>query len=117
MAIGVVILDGAERQEIGEYLGMGTNNIAELTAIGRVLDAVPADQRGRPLRIHADSAYAIGVVSGKFRAKANVALVEKLREKARAFPRLRFVKVEGHAGVAENERCDQLARAAIARRR
>jgi len=32
------------------------------------------------------------------------------------FKRLVFVKVEGHAGVAENERCDELARAAVARR-
>jgi ribonuclease HI len=28
-----------------------------------------------------------------------------------------MVKVEGHAGVAENERCDLLARQAIARNR
>src|SRR5690349_17219289 len=31
MGIGVVISDGKERREISEYLGVGTNNIAELT--------------------------------------------------------------------------------------
>src|SRR5262249_5260568 len=38
MGIGVVILDRGKRREIGEYLGEGTNNIAELTAIERALD-------------------------------------------------------------------------------
>src|SRR5580692_10349535 len=31
MGIGVVVIDGATRREKGEYLGLGTNNIAELT--------------------------------------------------------------------------------------
>src|SRR5262245_63631659 len=35
MGIGVVVLDKGERKEISEYLGTGTNNIAELTAIER----------------------------------------------------------------------------------
>jgi ribonuclease HI len=61
--------------------------------------------------------YAIGVVSGEYKAKKNVELVARLRQKAQRFPFLRFVKVAGHAGVAENERCDQLASEAIARRR
>src|SRR5262245_14197759 len=33
MGIGVVVMDGKERRELSEYLGIGTNNIAELTAI------------------------------------------------------------------------------------
>ena len=69
-----------------------------------------------PIRLHVDSSYAIGVVTGNFKAKANVALVEKIRDKARRFPRLRFVKVEGHAGVPENERADRLATDAIRKR-
>ena len=35
MGIGVVVIDGGKRREKGEYLGVGTNNIAELTAIDR----------------------------------------------------------------------------------
>jgi ribonuclease HI len=117
MGIGVVIKRGPEgraRQEIGEFLGVGTNNIAELTAIERALDALAPADRDHPILLHADSSYALGVVSGEMKAKKNVELVERIREKARAFPHLRFVKVRGHAGVAENERCDALVGAAIA---
>jgi ribonuclease HI len=42
------------------------------------------------------------------------------RDQATRSPRfsdVRFVKVPGHAGVPENERCDELARTAITRRR
>ena len=114
--IGVVVLDGGKRRELSEYLGVGTNNIAELTAIERALDLIGDRHCGRPVVIHADSSYAIGLLAHGWRAKANAELVSRLRDKARRFPRLRFVKVEGHAGVPENERCDELARAAITKR-
>src|SRR5262249_21010815 len=115
MGIGAVILRGKERKEISEFLGMGTNNIAELTAIERALGTLGPGDRDRPVLVHADSSYAIGVLSGAYKAKKNVELVAAIRRKASAFPRLRFVKVAGHAGVAENERCDQLAVQAIHR--
>jgi len=120
MGIGVVVMVDGRRKEISEYLGTGTNNIAELTAIERGLEVVEelADELGAPLRerpvlVHSDSAYAIGLLSQGWKAKANTELVERLRVRARRFPRLRFVKVAGHAGVPENERCDELARAAV----
>src|SRR4051812_18768300 len=37
MGIGVVVLADGKRREHGEYLGVGTNNIAELVAIERGL--------------------------------------------------------------------------------
>jgi len=114
--IGVVILDGPERREISEYLGQGTNNIAELTAIERALEAVNPDGRARPVLVHSDSSYAIGLLSKGWKAKANTDLVTRIRGLARNFGDLRFVKVRGHSGVAENERCDELARTAITRR-
>lgn len=114
MGIGVVVMDGAERKEISEYLGIGTNNIAELTAIERALDTIA--EPGKLVLVHSDSSYAIGLLSQGWKAKANTELVERIRAKAARFPRLRFVKVEGHAGVPENERCDQLAREAVLRR-
>jgi ribonuclease HI len=118
MGIGVVIVDRGKRREIGEYLGHhGTNNIAELTAILRALESVPPDQREREVRVHADSAYAIGLLSQGWKAKANQELVAELRELAKHFPRLRLIKVKGHAGVPENERADQLATGAISERR
>ena len=117
MGIGVVILDRKDRREISEYLGQGTNNIAELTAILRALEAIPDGDRTRPVLVHSDSAYALGLLGKGWKAKKNVELVEELRRAARDFPRLRLVKVAGHAGIPENERCDQLANAAVIRRR
>ena len=123
MAIGVVVLWSTpgeaggkpQRRELGEYLGLGTNNIAELVAIERGLQvAVELDSdHQRPVRVYSDSAYSIGVVSMGWKAKANQELVARLRKLAAGFPHLTFVKVAGHAGVPENERCDELARRAI----
>jgi ribonuclease HI len=113
--LGVVVLDGADRREHSEYLGHGTNNIAELTAVLRGLDLVR--DRARPILIYTDSSYAIGVLSQGWKAKANTELVAEIRDALAGFPDVRFVKVPGHAGVPENERCDALARGAITRRR
>jgi len=77
--LGVVVIDGDTRTEISEHLGQGTNNIAELTALERVLDVVT--EVGRPLVIYTDSAYAIGVLSKGWKAKANLALIERIRER------------------------------------
>jgi ribonuclease HI len=119
MGIGVVVLAGNERREHGEYLGKGTNNIAELTAIQRGLELADelAPGRARPVRVYSDSSYAIGLLTQGWKAKANQELVADLRELLRGYRSLRMVKVEGHAGVPENERCDLLARQAIARNR
>ena len=114
MGIGVVLVAGAHRKEISEYLGVGTNNVAELTAVLRALEAVK--DRDRPVLVHSDSNYAIGVLAKGWKAKANQELVARIRAVGAAFRRLHFVKVEGHAGVPENERCDELAREAILRR-
>ncbi len=116
MGIGVVIVDRGERRELSEFLGQGTNNIAELTAIQRALESVAADARkNRPVLVHADSAYAIGLLTKDWKAKANTELVERIRALVRSFNHLTFVKVKGHAGVPENERCDELANLAVAR--
>lgn len=114
--IGVVILDDGKRREISEYLGQGTNNIAELTAIERALEALAEQDSARPVLLHSDSSYSIGLLSKGWKARANAELVARIRDLARGFRDLRFVKVKGHAGVPENERCDELARLAITRR-
>jgi ribonuclease HI len=113
MGIGVVAVDGGKRREHGEYLGVGTNNIAELTAIDRALDLAGADAGTRRLRIHTDSAYSIGVLSKGWKAKANQELIARMRRRLASLPNVEFVKVSGHSGIPENERCDQLARDAI----
>jgi ribonuclease HI len=114
MGIGMVVIDGATRREKGEYLGIGTNNIAELTAIARGVDL--AGDAGRRLRVYTDSSYAIGVLSKGWKAKANQELIAKLKRQLAPLD-VEFVKVAGHAGVPENERCDELAREAVNARR
>jgi ribonuclease HI len=109
--LGVVVIDGQSRTEISEHLGVGTNNIAELTAIGRVLDAV-ADET-RPLFIYTDSAYSIGVLVKGWKAKANVELIERLRKRLAKRPATRLVHIPGHAGIELNERADELAREGV----
>lgn len=113
--LGVVIIDGAEERELSEYLGEGTNNIAELMAIYRGLEEVK--DRKRTVFVYSDSTYAIGVLSKNWKAKANAELIEKIRRLVRQFGDLRFVKVAAHAGVVLNERVDGLARLAVSRRR
>lgn len=113
--LGVVIIDGKEMRELSEYLGQGTNNIAELTAILRGLEAV-ADRK-RPVIVYSDSQYSIGLLTQNWKAKANVELVGKLRGLVREFADLRFVKVAAHSGIPLNERVDELARGAITRSR
>jgi ribonuclease HI len=113
MGIGVVAIDGGQRRELGEYLGVGTNNIAELTAIERALDLAGRDAATRRIRIYTDSAYSIGVLSKGWKAKANQELIARIRRRLTGLPDVEFVKVSGHAGVPENERCDELARNAI----
>lgn len=113
--IGVVIVDGEAKRELSEYLGEGTNNIAELTAIYRGLEEIK--DRERSVIVYSDSSYAIGLLTQNWKPKANHELVAKLRDMTKRFPDLRFVKVAGHSGIPLNERTDELASAAISRRR
>ncbi|HEY0253941.1 MAG TPA: RNase H family protein [Kofleriaceae bacterium] len=112
-AAGVVIVDGEKHIEVSEFLGPGTNQTAELSAILIGLSRVVEQQR--PTVVYSDSAYSIGLLSQNWKAKANVELVEKLRALCRQFKELRFVKVAGHSGVPLNERTDELVGEAIRR--
>jgi len=97
--------------EISQYLGEGTNNIAELMAILLGLQAVL--DRTRAIDVMTDSSYCVGLLTKNWKAKANQELIAELRSEVATFTDLRFVKVPGHAGVPDNERADELAREAI----
>ena len=99
----------------------GTNNLGELTAILRLLQATA--ETGDELHILADSQYAINVVS-KWRLgwkkrgwtkadKKPIKNLELIQEIDRAMEgrRVTFEWVKGHAGHRMNERADDLARA------
>jgi ribonuclease HI len=104
----VAVFPDGRRIQQGEPLGMATNNIAELTAILRVLELV--DEPSSPVIIHTDSAYSIGVLSQGWKAKANKELIFKIKQHLSNMPKVTLKKVKGHAGVPENELVDDLAR-------
>lgn len=105
--IGAVLRYKGKCKEISRYLGMATNNIAELEAIKAALEAVK--NRDLPVIVFTDSSYALGLLAGGWKARENKALVQKLRDLAATFKHLKFVKVKGHAGHPDNERADYLA--------
>jgi ribonuclease HI len=109
--LGVVLLDGVARRELSEYLGRATNNIAELTAILRVAEAI-ADP-ARVVHVYTDSSYSIGVLTKGWKAKANRELVADVKDALARLANVRLHHVRGHAGVPLNERADELAREAV----
>ncbi|MEM6961259.1 MAG: RNase H family protein, partial [Myxococcota bacterium] len=109
--LGAVLLIGDQQWELSEYLGKGTNNIAELTAILRVAEA--SVTHGMHLDLYTDSSYAIGVLSKGWKAKANQSLVAETRSAIQALKSVKLHHVRGHAGVLLNERADELARSAV----
>ncbi len=94
----------------GEPLGNATNNIAELTAVLRVLDHI--GDKDAHIVIHTDSSYSIGVLCSGWKAKANQTLIATIRSALRQFKNVEFRKVKGHAGIEDNELVDKLAREA-----
>ena len=113
--IGVVLRFGKHEKEISEYIGVATNNVAELKAIQAGLSAVK--NRNVPVQIFTDSSYAYGVLVLDWKARANNELVVSIKKTMRKFKNLEIVKVRGHAGDEGNQRADLLATSAITRRK
>ncbi|MGD9134594.1 MAG: ribonuclease H [Desulfobacterales bacterium] len=109
--IGVVLRFGKYEKEISEYIGLATNNIAELRAIQAGLLAVKKTDLS--VRIFTDSRYAHGLLALGWKAKANNELVQSIKKTMKKFKNLEIVKVKGHAGDKGNERADFLATSAI----
>ena len=109
--IGVVLRSGSHKKEISEYIGLATNNIAELKAIEAGLLAVK--RTDLPVRIFTDSTYAHGVLTLGWKAKANSEMVQSIKKTMKKYKNLKIVKVKGHAGDEGNERADFLATSAV----
>lgn len=114
---------GNERELSGAEL-QTTNNRMELTAAIRGLEAL---KRPSSVRLTTDSQYLVkgvtewlpGWVRRGWKTSSgggvlNRDLWERIGELSRIH-RIQWVWVRGHAGHPENERCDRLAREAIAR--
>ena len=113
---GVVVeVPGVVRVEHGHYLGNGTNNVAELTAVLKgllyVRDALKLPPQ-TPVLVHSDSEYVIGLCTQPWNPKKNQELVSTLRDVLKTMPGVRFKHVRGHTGVEGNEAADKLAGAA-----
>ncbi len=112
---GVVMKFKEHRKEISEGFRKTTNNRMELLAVITGLEAIkPANA---PVKIYSDSKYVIDSVEKgwlwnwikkDFKGKKNKDLWLRFAEIYKKH-RVSFQWVKGHAGVEENEVCDQLA--------
>ncbi len=107
----VVALADGRSAERARFLGQGTNQRAELSALLLALEVldeldVPAAE---PVLLLTDSRYAEGLLVKGWKARANKELVARLRSAMAARPGASVRWVAGHAGVEGNERVDRLA--------
>ena len=122
---GAVIIDGDRREELSGGYKLTTNNRMEMMG---AIAALKSLENSSKVKLHSDSKYLVdAVVKGwakkwqknnwrrnkKEQAK-NIDLWQELLDLCQKHD-VEFVWVKGHAGIAENEKCDRLAVAAADR--
>ena len=120
---GTILRSGAAQKELSGFEAQTTNNRMELTA---AIAGLAALKRPCRVRLTTDSEYVKkgitewidgwvrrGWKNSQKKDVANRDLWEQLLELSRRH-QVEWCWVRGHAGHPENERCDELARAAIA---
>jgi len=121
---GAVMIYGSRRKEISGGFEMTTNNRMEIIAAIKALEAL---REPCMVRLYSDSRYLVDAVEKGWaerwkrnewmRNEKENALNVDLWRKLLAFldvHDVKFIWVKGHADNKENERCDELARGAIA---
>lgn len=112
---GTVLLYKQHRKELSEGFRNTTNNRMELLAVIRGLEAL--SKPGLPVKIYSDSKYVVDAVEKgwlwswekkNFKDKKNVDLWKQFIPLYKKH-KVTFQWVKGHAGIPENERCDELA--------
>lgn len=112
---GVILKFKDAVKELAEGFRLTTNNRMELLAVIKGLEAIKKD--GIAVTIYSDSQYVVNSVEKgwiwswqkkNFKDKANVDLWLRYIPLHHKF-KPKFIWVRGHAGHAENERCDYLA--------
>lgn len=112
---GAVLLFGGHRKELSQGFKETTNNRMELLAVIAGLEALTTNEH--PIGIYSDSKYVVDAINKGwlrnwmktgFKKKKNVDLWQRFIPLQKRF-NLSFNWVKGHAGHAENERCDTLA--------
>lgn len=115
---GTVLISRGHRKELSEGFRKTTNNRMELLAVIRGLEVIKVVDA--EVLVYSDSKYVVdsvekgwlwGWVKKNFKDKKNRDLWERFIP-AYKRNKVKFKWVKGHAGVPENERCDELAVAA-----
>ena len=120
---GVVIVSGGKKKELSDGFRATTNNRMEVYAAIKGLEALKTPCQ---VTLYSDSAYLVRAMkegwAEKWKARdwwrtkseraINVDLWERLLELCTVH-QVEFIWVRGHAGNPYNERCDQLATAAL----
>ncbi len=111
----MVLKFGNQKKELSEGYRHTTNNRMELLAVIKALEALKSTDY--PVEIYSDSKYVVDAINKGwlrtwqktgFKKKKNPDLWQRLIPLlAKYKPRFHWVK--GHAGQADNERCDELA--------
>jgi ribonuclease HI len=112
---GVILKYNDHYKELSQGYRLTTNNRMELLAVITGLEAIKKE--GIPVTIYSDSEYVINAVEkgwlwtwekNNFKKKANPDLWQQYIPLHKRY-KPKFIWVRGHAGHAENERCDELA--------
>ncbi len=119
---GAVLLFGAQRKELSGGFRLTTNNRMEIYAAIQALEALKEPCQ---VSLYSDSEYLVKAISngwakrwkkrGWMRNSKDEALNPDLWEHLLALcdkHQVTFIWLKGHAGITENERCDQLSRQA-----
>lgn len=109
--IGILFRFEKHEKELSRYIGIATNNIAELEAIKTAI--LELKTKKNPVRIFTDSSYSFGVLALNWKAKKNEELIDSIKKSMNEFTDLKIIKVRGHAGQEGNERADFLANKAV----
>ena len=112
---GAILRFGDKEKELSAGFRRTTNNRMELLAVIVALEELKTDKF--PIMIFSDSKYVVDAVEKGwvfgwqkkgFKGKKNVDLWQRYLPLHQRF-NPKFTWVKGHAGHAENERCDRLA--------
>lgn len=123
---GVVLLLGARRKELSGGFRLTTNNRMEIYAAIQGLEALKEPCQ---VTLYSDSEYLVKAMMqgwvlrwkkrGWMRNSKEAALNPDLWERLLALcekHQVTFIWLKGHAGIAENERCDRLAMQSLRRK-
>ena len=112
---GAILKFGGHSKELSQGYRLTTNNRMELLAVIAGLEAIK--KLSIPVTVYSDSKYVVEAVKQgwlwgwekkDFKNKKNPDLWKRYIPLHKKY-KPEFVWIKGHAGHAENERCDQLA--------